>query len=535
MIRSQRLFLTLVLAVIAISIPVFVAPLMFLVDDALFYPQVAYNVVRTGYSTFNTITPTNGYHPLWMVVNIVSMAFAGDHRMRGLHIELVFELMILILTIYFYRKWVEAMGLGRTLMGTAIVVGVLCSSFWGMESHLTILLVILCGVQYLRLNDSSTAKSWLLFGALLGCMVLSRLDDVFIAFALITFAAFDRNVTLFAKKVLLAGLPCLLVLLPYLVFNKLTFGHAMPVSGAIKSCFPHISGHLRNIGSLGQCSALFAIVGLVAAPKSIIPTKVRLVRALCVGVLAQLAYIVLFTNDPSTKSFWYYATAGLTCALVTDVIVSALPQKLSELRGLLITRGCWLLAALIIVTGITRSWLKISGINFNPMNPQPIRHVLENSDQRFEERLARWMQTSLPPSARIITVDFPGRIAFLTDASVVPLDGLIGDYRYNDEIVTKGIGEFISRTHISYYLGPICDSEAPRPYSYFSTTLCTSTKSEEVQISSPLYRTPAGSFFVQRKDLLLDINQAFGSTLGHGHLGVWRISNDGVPLPNGFN
>jgi hypothetical protein len=162
------------------------------------------------------------------------------------------------------------------------------------------------------------------------------------------------------------------------------------------------------------------------------------------------------------------------------------------------------------------------------MNTFAVGHVTTNSNERFEEQLAHWITDNLPPDARILTVDFPGRLAFFTNADIVPLDGLIGDYRYNDQIVHDGIDEFIARNHMAYYMGPICDSSIPCRYSYFSTTIPTADQGEDVEIVSPLYRLPAGRFHLKEKDLLLDINQTIGPTLGHGHLGVWRLEQDPI-------
>src|SRR5258707_2123517 len=40
----------------------------FFADDSYFYFQVAWNMARGRGSTFNNVIPTNGYHPLWMLV-----------------------------------------------------------------------------------------------------------------------------------------------------------------------------------------------------------------------------------------------------------------------------------------------------------------------------------------------------------------------------------------------------------------------------------------------------------------------------------
>jgi hypothetical protein len=531
MTHSRWLLRTLYIGVVLASIPVFISPLQFLADDALFYPQVAYNIVRTGNSTFNSVTLTNGYHPLWMVVNVVAMTIARAHRITGLYITLAIELGLLLVSVYAYRRWFGQMGLQRSVLGVGVIIGVICSSFWGMESHLTILFVILCGWQFVRLDEQPSNGSWVVFGMLLGALILSRLDDVFVALALIVSGAFDRRTRVYVQRLLLAGVPCCMLVVPYLLFNKATFGHPMPISGAIKSCFPHVSGNLYNIGSLGELSAVFAIGGIALTLLSSAPARVlRLVRALCFGVLAQLAYTLFFTNDQSTASFWYYATATLNCALILDLLVDTLLSRLSLHKFIRIFQGSIVACSVLIaVAGITRSWLKLSGININPMNPTLVQRVLYGSNERFEQQLAHWMKTNLPPHARLLTVDFPGRIAFLTDVAVVPLDGLMSDYRYNDEIVQKGIGEFISRTDMDYYIGPICEPGSSRWYSYYSRTVSSPEGGQQIEIVSPLYRVSAGSFHLEKGDLLLDINQAFVTTNGLGHLGVWKLKRSSGP------
>ncbi len=413
------------------------------------------------------------------------------------------------------------------------MLGVLFSSFWGMESHLTIFFVILCGWKYMRLAKDSSDPSWIIFGLLLGGLILSRLDDVFVAMALILSATFATRFRTFAKRLFLAGAPCCFLVVPYLIFNKIIFGHPLPVSGAIKSCFPHLSGHLANIGPLGQLTGLFALGGI--ALSYVKPTSrqgTRLIRAFSFGVVAQLAYTISFTHDPSTKSFWYYATASLTCALIIDFAVESGANSLRTQKASQAFQVATLsLSFLIIACGTARAWLKLRGFNANPMNKIAVGRVLNGSNQRFELQLGAWITANLPPNARILTVDFPGRIAFFTNADVVPLDGLISDYKYNDEIVNKGIGEFIARTHIVYYIGPICDSATPCPYSYFSLTIPRPNQGDYVEVSSPLYRLPAGGFHLERKDLLLDVNQALGPTLGHGHLGVWRLEQQPSASP----
>jgi hypothetical protein len=119
-------------------------------------------------------------------------------------------------------------------------------------------------------------------------------------------------------------------------------------------------------------------------------------------------------------------------------------------------------------------------------------------------------------------VDFPGRLAFLTDARIVPLDGLIADYGYNNQLINEGVGRYFQEHNVQYYMGPICHPGESCSYSYFIKGQAGS-QWQRVEVLSPLYRESAGVLTFTRKDLLLDINQAFGTTLLHGHLGLWHI------------
>ncbi|RIK27074.1 MAG: hypothetical protein DCC54_04475, partial [Anaerolineae bacterium] len=48
----------------------------FIRDDAYYYFKVAQNISEGLGSTFDGINPTNGYHPLWMLVCIPIFALA---------------------------------------------------------------------------------------------------------------------------------------------------------------------------------------------------------------------------------------------------------------------------------------------------------------------------------------------------------------------------------------------------------------------------------------------------------------------------
>jgi len=61
----------------------------FIRDDAYYYFKVAQNISEGQGSTFDGINPTNGYHPLWMLICVPIFALA--------RVDLILPLRILLL------------------------------------------------------------------------------------------------------------------------------------------------------------------------------------------------------------------------------------------------------------------------------------------------------------------------------------------------------------------------------------------------------------------------------------------------------
>src|SRR3712207_1758034 len=107
----------LVLATVVVALPVYVSPFMFFPDDALFYPQVASNIVTQHWSTFNGITSTNGYHPLWMVLNVTAALLAGGAKTRALYITISFQMCLLLSIIAAYQNFSRRASINSGLGG----------------------------------------------------------------------------------------------------------------------------------------------------------------------------------------------------------------------------------------------------------------------------------------------------------------------------------------------------------------------------------------------------------------------------------
>jgi hypothetical protein len=85
-----------------------------------------------------------------------------------------------------------------------------------------------------------------------------------------------------------------------------------------------------------------------------------------------------------------------------------------------------------------------------PLTYKTFGHIIPNA-------LANGYQQNLSTRLRLKTViafDKPGRMAFFTDVRVLPLDGLMGDLHFQEEIASKGIAAFDAEHDVTAFVGP---------------------------------------------------------------------------------
>src|SRR5689334_13555086 len=159
-------------------------------DDAYYYFKVAQNISEGHGSTFDGINPTNGYHPLWMLVCIPIFALA--------RFDLVLPLRILLLVmgafsagtaILFYRM------IGRIFHPA---IGAIAAIYWafnydiltriyqqGLETGIAVFCVVLLAYKLFELErawrtSSVTNRQFLTLGFIGLLTALSRLDLIFL-------------------------------------------------------------------------------------------------------------------------------------------------------------------------------------------------------------------------------------------------------------------------------------------------------------------------------------------------------------------
>jgi len=216
------------------------------IDDAMYYPKLALNIVSKGMMTYDGVTTTNGFHPLWLIFLIpVYLVTTDPFLALKLTFIYVFALLLIcciLLTRICQRLKMSVDGLFVAFFIILLNLRSFTVFFSLMESHL----VLLCYLLYLTYSfetaDRRYAKSGYAFlnGLLLGACFLARIDSFLLAasygFVLtIRFFAGKLSSREFAVSSVSSFLGCAVLVGPYLLSNVLLFGRLSPVSAYMKA------------------------------------------------------------------------------------------------------------------------------------------------------------------------------------------------------------------------------------------------------------------------------------------------------------
>jgi hypothetical protein len=422
-----------------VCLPVILRPTAFVEDDSFFYLVVARHVAEGAGSTFNGLVPTNGYQPLWMLLcTPLVAAFGGGALVAGV----VASAGLFGLAIAAFGRLLERVGVRESGAAAGLLLLTWCAST-GFGSEMA----LVCAVQVallgaaLRARDEDGWRPAAGFGLCLGLLGLARLDAVFVAG--VAWAVVARRRPAAAA---LAAIVAALVLAPYVAWNVTTFGHVVPISGALKSSFPHpeLAGVVAKLGDDGRVAVIGGLAALALATRSGRASAV--LGILAGGALLHAGYVGAFTRPGWVTTWpWYYTTGQLAAAAAAAVVFDGVRARLSEppSPGRIGTAVLVLLAALASSRNVLSAFVA-PGV--------PLR-----SEPRAEVRMARELEARLPPDAVLAVFDMPGIVAWYTRRPVLALDGLTSDFETADAVVERGFSEVMRRHGVTCFLGPALD------------------------------------------------------------------------------
>lgn len=396
---------------------------VFVTDDSYFYLVIARNIVEHGSQTFNRVIPTNGFHPLWgylLVVydGLISIAFPDC--LGRIESALPLVLAVVVAGVVQTRRLVKQIGAEPTV---ALAIPLVFLSYLGVlysEAHLSWLcLTWFCAV--LTNGSSSTSRHAVLVGVAASCCFLARLDTAFtVSFLLAWCMVRDRSWSRAWISLISFGI----LIVPYLLTNLLCFGGLMPVSGWIKSTFPHLE--LKGLYINGMATTLcgyslaFGVIPIVCGWLAVAYLRPRLASSAAIlyplglGALCQFGYIALFTRG-HTDPYWYY---------VQPVFFSSVAIGLAIARQRSLLRVSELGSATVLVVTLVLLFA---------VRPRSI-----GKTRQFVPEALAFLQENDVHGMTILASDCPGKLAFHTDNGVFAVDMLTANRAFFGKMVASG-------------------------------------------------------------------------------------------------
>ncbi len=393
-------------------------------EDGFYYFTIARNLAAGNGSTFDGQHPTNGYHPLWLMVLALVHRLAPEGRALAWGTLLQAALLSSAAALAFLAAR-RVLATGPALLAAVVLVGLTERlALSGLELMLHATLVAACAWAWLA-GWPRTPRGALATGGLLALAVLARLDAVLLVPAL----ALAQGRGAGRHRLALAG-PPLAALTACLLWNQLAFGHPLPVSSAAKRLWSHtlVLGDpayatggwawakvhnalwiARHLGSTWVLGLAMGTVGALAVSFTPAGRVTRALRPFAVAGTAQLAAYVLVHHGELTYARWYYALPPLLAAFAAADLVAWTADRSGRFRTAVPAAAC-LLAVLATGVGLAR-WRR---------EESPRRPLLD---------AALWARTHLPAGARIGAWN-AGSLGYLSGRPVVNLDGLVNSWSF---------------------------------------------------------------------------------------------------------
>lgn len=424
-------------------------------DDTCFYFKIAENMVHGRGLTFDGIHLTNGVQPLWQLFCAGVSWMVGGVPETTLRVTLILQVLMLLAGWFMFERMLRKTlsELSRLLGCWLFLLFILISCTNGMESPLFLACLTVLGWAWVQMNVTSEPGAGVpvIFGMVLGITMLARLDSVFLGGALCVALLFDGIRRHEARKTILLRivwvvLAASVIVLPYLIYNQLVFGAIMPISGSLKSGFPHPSISLARILSFGKQPLLFALLAfahLLTAPWILRRqcqnggNNVQLFALACASaVVIHFIHEALFMKWASSNSHFtlYVFYAVILAVTLWDAIMRRLGDPmLRRIPGFAV----WFLALLAVGVIVWRG----SAVR-RPHGGNMVWH-------RIVYDAAIWARENTPPDARFGMKD-TGIFALFSRRDVVSLDGLVNNSEFQTVLRDKRLNTYFRENRVSY-------------------------------------------------------------------------------------
>jgi hypothetical protein len=443
----------------------FAAPVRSLIyvfsDDAYYYFGVARNILAGQGSTFDGFNQTNGYHPIWMLVLLPVVALTKGGSVLSL--RAILALVSILGAFSWLLCWTYIRTTGTrymALIGTVLLLSspALLLMLNGLESGLLIFwifLMLFLDLKYDLLADSSSAGSKFLLGVLFAVLVLIRIDSAFFVLALVVFKLIFASSRRPVDKVgflVRSYWPAIVIfcvlVVPYFVYNFLTYGHLFPISGTLKTSFPVPDLNPPNAHTavyvFGILVSLIWVVISALSPRgylrsTLLPrwrhdTSYAMLAIIWLGCLFHMVWTAMFMQWGVYQ--WHYSSYVPILAILPAFAVRGFVARFGH-GGTI--RGLALCLALLFTVGVS-----------------VFAHLEKGSHliQRYQG--AVWAKNHTTGNT-VFAMHDAGCFAYLAERPTVNLDGVINSFEYQDAIRDGRLREFLDNLNVRYIVSAAVD------------------------------------------------------------------------------
>jgi hypothetical protein len=436
-------------------------------DDAYYYFEIAENVANGNGATFDGIHKTSGFQPLWMLCltpvfwvcrNAPETAVRMGLSLQAAALFAAGALIVSVLSRAF--RWKVMLGVAVCYTFSVFVLGVN-----GMETSAEILaLAALFAFGWhakVFVADRPSMFKQFLFGILLGLAMLSRLDMVFLGAVIVAFCVAsalrtpgERVRNLAGAALIFAGAS--LAVVPYLIYDYATFGSASPISGTLKSGFPHIS-------LADSSETLYYCVGL---PKLALIGSILVFAVLYVGW-----YLTAAKSARDARFYFHTSMAVLACAIMLHALHMILFMKWAIWTWHFFPY--FLFAALAIAAPLERVvstrlggavyWWATAGLVVAGTIGYGLRTTVsgrESTWQTASYQAALWARTHTDPSD-VFALKDTGNFGFFSQRRVINLDGVVNNLEFQEVLKARKLQRYFQENHVKYLVLHATKDEHP--------------------------------------------------------------------------
>ena len=482
-------------------------------DDAFYYYQIAYHMAEGRFSTFDGITRTNGYHPLWLF--LVTPFYWAFDKTEALFAVKAFEIALVAGGVALVAVAARVARLPWILL-FAVLPALFAQRgmLWGLEAALVLFMLGALMLAACLFARDPVRWKWPL-AAVAFALPWARLECVAVAVAATAALGFlewsgrlpgvpaaapcgtSQSSPGRAGRWSLPGLRFLRVqaaaplagafagVLVYFAYNGIVFGGVVPVSGAVGAF--RSQQVWESEGGYGLAESLEAFTRLEVFDGEILTALEVCVWALLVwwlsrgsrsredalllafaagvvglaaGHLAKFAHSVLFMHPTHSFQHWYYVPAYLVEALVVPLRCCVGIYLVRRFLAPRLPRTSDVLRLGAIAAAAT---VLAAQVNF----AAPFRLV---DAARDEVKTKNWnvhaymgtavMDRLLPEGTLVGSWD-GGAVGYFSRLPVMNLDGLANSYGYKEAMEEDSVGTFWRR-HGLFHFGNVYADGNPR-------------------------------------------------------------------------